>query len=101
MTAMAKVEIQQLHDGQVMRTFTYHSLSRNPEAISDYVDRIGRAYNMDHIRILIDGTEYPAPQDRGAWPEVGEDQPLPLCPDCGRGDCTGENCYWPDEAGLR
>lgn len=24
-----------------------------------------------------------------------------LCPDCGRGDCTGEDCYWPDEAGLR
>jgi hypothetical protein len=23
------------------------------------------------------------------------------CPDCGRGDCTGEDCYWPDEAGLR
>ena len=23
------------------------------------------------------------------------------CPDCGRWDCTGEECYWPDEAGLR
>jgi len=23
------------------------------------------------------------------------------CPDCGRGDCTGEDCYWPDEAGVR
>lgn len=23
------------------------------------------------------------------------------CPDCGRADCTGEDCYWPDEAGLR
>lgn len=20
------------------------------------------------------------------------------CPACGRGDCTGEDCYWPDEA---
>ena len=24
-----------------------------------------------------------------------------LCPDCGRGDCEGEECYWPGEAGLR
>jgi hypothetical protein len=23
------------------------------------------------------------------------------CPDCGRSSCTGEGCYWPDEAGLR
>lgn len=23
-----------------------------------------------------------------------------LCPDCGRGDCTGEDCYWPDEAEM-
>jgi hypothetical protein len=23
------------------------------------------------------------------------------CRDCGRTDCTGEDCYWPDEAGLR
>lgn len=23
------------------------------------------------------------------------------CPDCGRETCTGEDCYWPDEAGLR
>jgi hypothetical protein len=23
------------------------------------------------------------------------------CPDCGRAECTGEDCYWPDEAGLR
>ena len=22
------------------------------------------------------------------------------CPDCGREDCTGEDCYWPDEAGI-
>jgi len=29
------------------------------------------------------------------------DEELMYCPDCGRSDCTGENCYWPDEAGLR
>ena len=23
------------------------------------------------------------------------------CPDCGRNSCTGEECYWPDEAELR
>jgi hypothetical protein len=23
------------------------------------------------------------------------------CPDCGRAECTGEDCYWPEEAGLR
>jgi hypothetical protein len=23
------------------------------------------------------------------------------CPDCGRADCTGEDCYWPDEAGIQ
>lgn len=23
------------------------------------------------------------------------------CPDCGRATCTGEDCYWPDEAGIR
>jgi hypothetical protein len=22
------------------------------------------------------------------------------CPDCGRESCTGEDCYWPDEAGI-
>jgi hypothetical protein len=22
------------------------------------------------------------------------------CPDCGREECTGEDCYWPDEAGI-
>lgn len=22
------------------------------------------------------------------------------CPDCGRESCTGEDCYWPDEAGV-
>jgi hypothetical protein len=22
------------------------------------------------------------------------------CPDCGRESCTGEECYWPDEAGI-
>ena len=22
------------------------------------------------------------------------------CPDCGRETCTGEDCYWPDEAGI-
>jgi len=23
------------------------------------------------------------------------------CPDCGRETCTGEGCYWPDEAGIQ
>ena len=23
------------------------------------------------------------------------------CPDCGRATCTGEDCYWPEDAGLR
>jgi hypothetical protein len=23
------------------------------------------------------------------------------CPDCGRESCTGEDCYWPDEAGIK
>jgi hypothetical protein len=23
------------------------------------------------------------------------------CPDCGRETCTGEDCYWPDAAGIR
>lgn len=22
------------------------------------------------------------------------------CPDCGRAECTGEDCYWPDDAGI-
>jgi hypothetical protein len=22
------------------------------------------------------------------------------CPDCGRETCTGEDCYWPDAAGI-
>lgn len=26
---------------------------------------------------------------------------MDTCPDCGRAGCTGEDCYWPDEAGLR
>jgi hypothetical protein len=32
----------------------------------------------------------------GAAPAPAPD----ACPDCGRGDCTGEGCYWPDEAGI-
>jgi hypothetical protein len=29
-----------------------------------------------------------------------EDQADDRCPDCGRASCTGEDCYWPDEAGI-
>jgi hypothetical protein len=29
-----------------------------------------------------------------------EDDP-DRCLDCGRASCTGEDCYWPEDAGLR
>jgi hypothetical protein len=29
-----------------------------------------------------------------------EPDPAERCPDCGRASCTGEECYWPDEAGI-
>ena len=25
---------------------------------------------------------------------------MDVCPDCGRASCTGEGCYWPDDAGI-
>jgi len=34
-------------------------------------------------------------------PETGPQTSLDTCPDCGRGECDGRDCYWPDEAGIR
>jgi hypothetical protein len=38
---------------------------------------------------------------RTGTPVIVEDDAADRCPDCGRASCTGEDCYWPDEAGIR
>ena len=48
----------------------------------------GEPYRL-MLRLVVD--------DGDTFHEPAED----VCPDCGRASCTGENCYWPDEAGLR
>jgi len=32
--------------------------------------------------------------------EDGDRHLADACPDCGRAECTGEDCYWPDDAGI-
>ncbi len=34
------------------------------------------------------------------WDREDESMADDRCPDCGRASCTGEGCYWPDEAGI-
>jgi hypothetical protein len=40
------------------------------------------------------------PVDLGAGARIKTPATDYRCPDCGRAECTGEDCYWPDEAGI-
>lgn len=36
-------------------------------------------------------------ENTGEQPCPACEPPAWRCPDCGRADCTGINCYWPDD----
>jgi hypothetical protein len=87
----------------------HYDLEREDERLKGLLDR-WRA-DLSELREQLEGAlgrirqlEAQTPEARQAELEAdlaaaGQDAD-DRCPDCGRASCTGEDCYWPDDAGI-